>query len=51
MMRTRYLGWFTVGLLISIAGAVVYAVATRACQRPESEAEPAAMVAEPQPVA
>jgi hypothetical protein len=51
MMRNRYLGWFALGVLISIAGAVVYGIVTRVCHEQETEAGPIAMAAESQPVA
>lgn len=51
MMRNRYLGWFALGVLISLAGAVVYIIATRARHEQETDAGPIATAAEPQPVA
>lgn len=49
-MRVRYLGWFAMGVLISVAGAVGYALSRRVRQRQEAEMEPAAWVPEDQPV-
>ncbi|HET8658650.1 MAG TPA: hypothetical protein VFM55_06595 [Micromonosporaceae bacterium] len=50
MMRERYLGWFVVGVLISVAGAVGFAVATRVRQRQEAGMEPMVRVPEEEPV-
>ncbi|HEU4422655.1 MAG TPA: hypothetical protein VFR67_08960 [Pilimelia sp.] len=47
-MRTRYLGWFAVGMLISIAATVGYALVSKACHRQEAAADTTATAAEEQ---
>lgn len=52
-MSKRLVRWFALGLLISIAGGVVYALSAKACREQEAEAETEVTVPAPelQPVA